>query len=67
MCLHHIPFPRRGGGKEEEGVLSPLVSDMRQPEVDLTNAIYIKTFFQAICTIFLLYQNVFYFIKISKS
>lgn len=44
----HPVSERGGGGKEEEGVLSPLVSDMRQPKVDVTNAIYIKTFFQAI-------------------
>lgn len=45
---HPVSERRGGGGKEEEGVLSPLVSDMRQPKVDVTNAIYIKTFFQAI-------------------
>lgn len=32
------PVSERGGGKEEEGVLSHLVSDMRQPKVDSTNA-----------------------------
>lgn len=36
----HPVSERGGGGKEEEGVLSPLVSDMRQPKVDFTNAFY---------------------------
>ena len=59
MCLHHIPFPKEEEGKKrekKEGVLSPLVSDIRQPKVDFTNAICVKTYFQVICT-------AFYFIK----
>lgn len=50
MCLHHIPFPKEEeeeGKKKKKAFWAPLCPTWDN-QVDFTNAIGVKTFYQAL-------------------